>query len=105
MKIIAPLVLVSLITLAACATAPQSRIEAGLMDAGISPRMAACMADRMADRLSLVQLRRLQSLTKVGRTDVRSISIDQLLFRIRALEDPEIFAVTSKGALVCAIDG
>ncbi len=104
MKIAAPIALLALATLAACAT-PQNRVEAGLVEAGISPRMAACMADRMVDRLSLVQLRRLQSLSKVGRTDFRTVSVDQFLFRVRALKDPEMLAVTSKSALVCALDG
>ncbi|RVT43399.1 hypothetical protein [Sphingobium algorifonticola] len=101
-KYAATLLLVA--ALSACAT-PQNRVEAGLVDAGISPRMAACMADRMVDRLSLVQLRRLQSLSKVGKTDFRTISVDQFLFRVRALQDPEILTVTSKAALVCAIEG
>lgn len=104
MKIAAPIALLAFATLAACAT-PRDRVEVGLVDAGISPRMAACMADRMVDRLSLVQLRRLQSLSKVGKTDFRTVSVEQFLFRVRALQDPEILAVTSKAALVCAIDG
>ena len=47
--------------LAACAT-PQQRIRSGLVQAGISQPMASCMADRMADRLSLLQMRRLARL-------------------------------------------
>jgi hypothetical protein len=88
--------------LAGCA-APQNRVEAGLIKAGVSPRMAACMADRMVDRLSTGQLRRLQSLSKVGRTDINNVTVDQLLYQVRALEDPEIMAVTTKVALVCAL--
>lgn len=96
--------LLSIAALAACA-APQSRVETGLIRAGVSPRMAGCMADRMVDRLSITQLRRLQSLAKVSRADPRDLSIDQLLHNIRALEDPETVGVTSKAALVCALGG
>ncbi|MES1985166.1 MAG: hypothetical protein V4461_09440 [Pseudomonadota bacterium] len=103
MKIVPVSVLMASILLASCAT-PQTRVETGLMDAGLSPRMAACMADRMVDRLSLVQLKRLQSLARVGRTDFERVTVDGFLYKIRALEDPEIFAVTSKAALVCALD-
>lgn len=101
---IAPLcILMTSMMLASCAT-PQARVETGLMDAGLSPRMAACMADRMVDRLSLVQLKRLQSLARVGRTDFGRVPVDGFLYKVRALEDPEIFTVTSKAALVCALD-
>lgn len=94
----------SLAALAACA-APQNKVEIGLINAGVSPRMAGCMADRMIDRLSLAQLKRLQSLAKVSRADPHNISVDQLLHNVRTLEDPEIVGVTSKAALVCALGG
>ena len=47
--------LVALIALAlsACAT-PETRVRTALMDAGLSQPIAACMADRMVDRLSLI---------------------------------------------------
>ncbi|WP_336964046.1 hypothetical protein [Sphingobium aquiterrae] len=96
--------LAALLALSACAT-PETRVRTGLMDAGLPPPLAACMADRMVDRLSLVQLRRLQSLSKVRGADLHRLSIDQFLHKVRALEDPEIFVVTSKAALSCAISG
>jgi len=90
--------------LSACATvSPESRVRAGLVDAGISPRMAACMAERMVDRLSLVQLRRLQSLASLRKSHMGEMTVDRFLYKVRALEDPEIFTVTSKAAIVCAI--
>jgi hypothetical protein len=96
--------LVALLALSACAT-PETRVRTGLMDAGLPPALAGCMADRMVDRLSLVQLRRLQSLSKVHRSDLHRLSIDQFLHKVRALDDPEILIVTSKAALGCAISG
>lgn len=90
--------------LSSCATvSPESRLRAGLIDAGLSPSMAGCMAERMADRLSIMQLRRLQSLASLRKSHMGGMSVDHFLFKVRALEDPEIFAVTSKAALVCAI--
>jgi hypothetical protein len=96
--------LAGLLALAACAT-PEMRVREGLIDAGLPAPLAACMAGRMVDRLSLAQLRRLQSLSKLRGSDVHSLPADQLLHKIRALEDPEILAVTGKAAFACAIAG
>ncbi|MGN6621949.1 MAG: hypothetical protein ACTHKR_12935 [Sphingomonas sp.] len=87
------------LALAACMT-PTSRVEAGLENAGLKPRLARCMAPRMTDRLSIGQLRQLAGLPKAS----RSHSLDQLLHRLRALGDPEIVHVTSKAAIDCEID-
>ena len=73
------------------------------MDAGLSPRLATCMAERMVDRLDITQLRRLQSLASLRKTDVRTLSVDRFLYKVRALDDPEIFVVTSKAAISCAL--
>lgn len=90
--------------LSACATvSPESRVRTGLVEAGVSPRMAACMADRMVDELSLVQLRRIQSLASLRNSRMQDLTIDRFLYKVRALQDPEIFTVTSKAAIVCAL--
>lgn len=88
----------------ACATvSPESRLRNGLMEAGLSPRMSACMASDMVDRLSILQLRRLSSLSSLRNSDIGKMSVDRFLYKIRALGDPEIFPVASKAALRCAI--
>ncbi|WP_261936777.1 hypothetical protein [Sphingomonas bisphenolicum] len=98
------LMVVALLPLSACASlSPESRLRAGLEEAGLSPRMAGCMAERMVDRLSLTQLRRLQSLASLRKSHSGKISVDQLLHKVRALQDPEIFAVTSISALACTV--
>lgn len=99
-----PIALVSLAALAlsACAT-PETRIRTALMDAGLSQPIAACMADRMVDRLSLVQLNRLGGLKKLRSQDMRKVSVDEFLRRTRALQDPEILQVATSSAVVCAI--
>jgi len=94
------------LALGACATvSPEAKVRANLMDAGLSPRMAGCMAERMVDRLSISQLRRLKSFASVRKVDYRDATIDELLHKLRALDDPEIFSVTSRAALSCAIAG
>jgi hypothetical protein len=92
--------LIFLSLLAACAT-PQERLGAGLMNAGLSEPMAACMAERMVDRLSLAQLRRIGDLPYAR--DERTVR--GFLHRVRALGDTEILAVSSSSAAICAVRG
>ncbi len=61
------------------------------------------MAERMVDRLSLVQLRRVQSLASIRNSHIGGLTVDRFLYKLRALEDPEIFAVTSKAAVACTL--
>ncbi len=92
------------LALSACATvSPEAKVRASLMDAGLSPRMAGCMAERMVDRLSIGQLKSLKSLSSLPGADYREMTVDRLLYKLRALEDPEVFSVTSRAALACAI--
>jgi hypothetical protein len=86
--------------LVSCAT-PEARVRTGLVNAGLSEPMAACMAERMVDRLSLIQLRRLGDLPYAR--DERSVA--GFLHRVRALRDAEIWGVTSAAAAVCAVRG
>ena len=90
--------------LSACAT-PEARLRTGLMDAGLSQPMASCMAQRMTDRLSVTQLRRLSALAKTGDLDPRRTSYDRLIQHIRALGDPEILQVTGAAAIGCSLAG
>lgn len=96
-----PLVALSLL-LSACAT-PETRLRTGLAEAGLSPAMAACMADRMVDRLSLLQLRRLSSLGSLKDRRIADLTLDRFLHKVRALKDPEILTVTTSSAAVCAL--
>ena len=89
--------MVSALALSACST-PEAMTRQGLIDAGIGKRTATCMAKRMVDRLSLLQLRRLAGLGKAE----RSRDIDQFLHRVRSLKDPEIVGVTASSAALCA---
>ncbi|HEX7784298.1 MAG TPA: hypothetical protein VF509_15975 [Sphingobium sp.] len=103
---IAALAAVPALLLAGCATvSPEAKVRASLMEAGLSPRMSGCMAERMVDRLSMNQLRALKSFSSVPHADMRDMTVDRFLHKLRALDDPEIFSVTSRAALSCAIAG
>ncbi|WP_430447050.1 hypothetical protein [Sphingorhabdus contaminans] len=101
MKYIA-LVAASALALSACAT-PETRVRTALMDAGLSKPIASCMADRMVDRLSLIQLNKLSGLKKLRNKDVRKLSVDEFLKRTKSLQDPEILGVVSSSGLICAV--
>ncbi len=94
--------LASVLALSACAT-PETRVRTALMDAGLSQPISACMADRMVDRLSLIQLNRLSGLKKLRGQDVRKLSVDEFLKRTRSLQDPEILSVVTSSGLICAV--
>ncbi|KQZ69612.1 hypothetical protein ASE06_02030 [Sphingopyxis sp. Root214] len=96
-----PLALLSL-ALAGCAT-PETRLRTGLNNAGLSKAMSACMAERMVDRLSLVQLRRLSALGSLKDKRVTDLSLDQFFHKVRALRDPEILTVSTSSAALCAL--
>lgn len=90
------------LSLAACAT-PETRVRTALTDAGLSKPIAACMADRMVDRLSLLQLNRLSGLKKLRGQNMRKITVDEFLKRTRSLQDPEILGVVTSSGLICAV--
>ena len=87
-----------LLMLGACST-PEDMTRAGLVDAGIPKPVAGCMAHRMVERLSLLQLRRLSALGKAE----HSKSLDQFLYRVRSLNDSKIVGVTTSSAALCAL--
>ena len=101
-----PLLIIAavLVALSGCAT-PQAQLQRGLINAGLPKAQSACMADRMVDKLSLFQLRRIGSLANFKDEKLGKMSADRFMHNIRALKDPEIISVTTRAALGCAISG
>lgn len=89
--------------LAGCAT-PETRLRTGLVNAGLGPSMAACMADRMAGQLSITQLKRLGSLASLRDVRANDLTIEQFLHHVRALKDPELVAVSISSAALCSVN-
>ena len=94
----------ALAALAGCALTPEQRVNAALRDAGVPARVASCMAERMADRLSIEQLKELKTLAK-GHEPGEKMSAKRILKRVAAIGDPEIISVTSSAAIGCYIAG
>lgn len=92
--------LAAVFILAGCGGA-EEKLRNGLISAGLPDSMATCMAKPMARDLSLNQLMKLNSLSKVTRLDPRRTTYDQFIHKIRALGDPEILRITASAALGC----
>jgi multisubunit Na+/H+ antiporter MnhE subunit len=90
------------LSLAACAT-PEVQIRRSLVDAGLSAAVSACMAQRMADRLTIKQLLRLRALSSLGDKGRAPLTVAQYLHRARALGDPQILEITTSAAVRCAL--
>ena len=98
-RLIAPIILV---LLSSCAT-PEKRLETGLREAGLSQRQSNCMADRMAGKLSIGQLLKIRSLGNLREERIADVGMKRFLRNVRALDDPEIVAITTSAALGCAL--
>ena len=94
----------ALLALAGCAVTPEQRVNAALQEAGVPPRVAHCMAERMASKLSIEQLRELKALSKLRDGDDRA-GPKHILRSVEAIGDPEIVRVTTRAALGCYIAG
>ena len=103
MRIVAPILLGAL-ALSACASiSPRERVHDELLRAGIKPRLANCLADRLSDRLSVSELRQLGRAAKLPRKDVGAMTIGELADRLRAVGDPHIVSVVTSAGIGCAI--
>jgi len=92
-----------LLALAGCAqTIAESRVRAALEDAGLSSAQSECMAARMADRLTIEQLRKLEALGPREGEAGRRASLSDFVERVRRIGDAEVIAVTASSAGLCA---
>ncbi len=82
----------------ACSTGKlaEGRLRSALTDAGLDKPNATCMAERMSDRLSLGQLKRLQSLQRT------KSSLTDYVTMVQRLSDWQLWKVTSSAAVLCA---
>jgi predicted ThiF/HesA family dinucleotide-utilizing enzyme len=94
--------LVALLFLTGCGPI-EGKVRSSLINAGIGPEPAACMAKQMVDKLSLLQLRRMASLGNFQDESVKGMTKDRFFHNVRALKDPQILTVTSAAWLKCTI--
>ncbi len=101
------LIIASLLLASGCAQPFEGRVANRLHAAGIPRGMSECMARRWVDRLSVFQLRKIQSLTDDISRDKHQgrLTVIGFVERVRRVNDPEIFDVVSKSAAHCALRG
>jgi len=92
-------ILAAVLAISACAPAKlaERRVKSALIDAGLSDANASCMAERMTDRLSIGQLRRLEALQGPKR------GLADYVATVRRIGDAELLGVTSSSAALCAM--
>ena len=78
------------------------RVEQELVQRGIPQPVAACMGERMAQRLSPLQLSKLGRMQAQEGESAVPASIDDFLARVRRIDDPEVVEVTVAAAAICA---
>jgi hypothetical protein len=98
------LILATLSAAAACAT-PQNRVQTALLEAGLSPTLATCMAARLTDRLSIAQLQKLSRVQGAPGEKVSDLSAVEAVERLRRVDDPEVVATVTAAAGACALGG
>ncbi|NOU04399.1 MAG: hypothetical protein HOO94_12185 [Novosphingobium sp.] len=84
--------------LAACSPSKLAygQVKSAMVDAGLSEANSACMAERMTDRLSLVQLQKLKQLKGEKK------SLWDYVSAVRRVGDAEAVKVTASSAALCA---
>jgi hypothetical protein len=74
----------------------EQRVRTALVHAGLSGDNADCMAQRMVDRLTISQLRKLEALQGEKR------SIADYVIAVQQVNDAEVLSVTVSSAALCA---
>lgn len=80
------------------------QVKGALVESGIGEKRAACMAERMVDRLTIGQLWKLrQGIAPQAGEPEEGYGIGELVKRLRRVEDGEAVAVLTTSAGLCAI--
>ncbi len=82
----------------------EGKVRNSLTRAGIAKDVSTCMAERMVDKLSIPQLRRLSSLGNFeGKkaAEIKAMPYEKFMHNVRALKDPEIVGVVSLAWVKC----
>ncbi len=73
----------------------QAQVKSALVNAGLSPPIAQCMAHRLVDQLTVAQLRKLQALRGPSHT------VGDYIAAIQRVDDPQVIRVTISSAALC----
>jgi len=91
-----------LLLLAACTT-PAQRITTELVKIGIPEPQARCVGDRLADRLSHDQMKRLATLAQLNKDKVGRMSLGDLARPLNQPGDRQLVSEVVRAGIGCAI--
>lgn len=100
---IVPIVAVALLLAGCVEQIAESKVKSALLDAGLSERNSSCMAERMVDRLTIDQLRKLEQLKPRPGEPKTPTDLGGYVERVRRVGDVEVLTVTSSSAAICAV--
>ena len=91
-------VIIIVLTLATCTPSrlAYGQVKSAMIEAGLSEANSSCMASRLTDRLSLIQLNKLRKLKGEKR------SLFDYVSAVRNVGDAEAIEVTASSAALCA---
>ncbi|WP_299191715.1 hypothetical protein [uncultured Erythrobacter sp.] len=82
----------------------EARVEQALLANGVPANIADCMAPRMVDRLSIIQLKKLERLAAEEGEDRVPQSMSAALERLRRVDDDEAVAQLARVGGRCGIE-
>lgn len=82
----------------------EMQVKSALVQSGLGEKRAACMAERMVDRLTIVQLWKLrQGMAPQEGEPEEGYGLGELVKRLDRVDDSEAVAVLTTSAGLCAI--
>jgi len=92
----------SLMALSACST-PESRIRSSLIKIGLPRDTAACMADNVASKLSVQQIRTLSRLSGMSERRIGDMTIGEFSRLLTRSGNAEMVAIFARAGAGCTI--
>lgn len=89
--------------LSGCSGLAKPSVRTALIEAGARPQVADCMAERMTDRLSIAQLRKLERVKAAPGEKTSNLSALDIIERVNRIGDPEVVSVTMSAGAVCSV--
>ncbi len=104
MRVLPALALAGMV-LAGCATSKEAQVRSALLNAGLSPGVARCMATPLARDLSVRQLQSLNRVANYASGKVRGLTEGQMLDIFRRDLDPQTLGVVVRAGVGCFLRG
>lgn len=90
----------SLVLVAGCAT-PSQRVSSKLISYGVPEPQAVCMGDRLQQRLTIAQLKRIGAIGKASRDDMGRVTVAQVAAALNRPGDEALVAEVLKAGVGC----